>query len=250
MRNGSFILLFSLLAITGGQALGQGKVRVSGRVFDMSKVTPLGYVSVLSNSGAGTLTDTLGRYTLLLDESDSLWFSYLGKATPKYAVQTIPNVFAFEIALHVNVTELKQVMVKPRDYIMDSIQNRLDYAKAFNFRKPGIGISTSPGGGVGLDIGEFIDMFKFRRNKRMLGFQDRLLHEEEERYIDHRFSRPLIVRLTQLRGADLDTFIARYRPNVYFIQFTTDYELQSYIKDSFKEYKREKGLQEGKKEEE
>lgn len=225
------------LLLSGSQVLGQAKVRVSGRVFDMSKVTPLGYVSILSNSGAGTLTDTLGRYAILLAETDSLWFSYLGKPTPKYAVKNIPNVFAFEIALHVNVTELKQVMVKPRDYIQDSIQNRLDYAKVFNWNKPGIGISTSPGGGVGLDIGQLVDMFKFRRNKRMQGFQDRLLREEEEKYIDHRFSRPLVVRLTGLRGVELDSFIVRYRPNVYFVQFTTDYELQAYIKDCYREYK-------------
>jgi len=62
--------------------------------------------------------------------------------------------------------------------------------------------------------------------------------EEEERFIDHRFSRTLIIKLTQLRGKDLDTFIARYRPTVEFTQYSSDYEFQSYIKNCFLHYQR------------
>lgn len=218
--------------------MGQARVRVSGRVFDMSKINPLVAVSVLSTSGNGTITDSTGRYSLLVHETDSIWFSYLDKPTPKYAIRAIPNIYSFDIALHVNIVELKQVMVKPRNYHMDSVQNRLDYAKAFDFQKPGIGSSITPGGAVGLDLNEFFDMFRFRRNRRMLAFQERLLREEEERFIDHRFSRALVIRITQLRGAELDTFIRRYRPDVYFIQEATEYELQSYIKQSFLKYQR------------
>ena len=132
----------------------------------------------------------------------------------------------------------------PRNYRMDSIQNRLDYAKAFNFRKPDLEslTSTSPSGGVGLDINEFIRMFQFRRNRRMEAFQERLLREEEEKYIDHRFSRTLIIRITQLRGAELDTFIRWYRPTLDFTESTTDYEFQSYIKRCYLSYRRYKLL--------
>ena len=102
----------------------------------------------------------------------------------------------------------------PRNYRLDSIQNRQDYAKAFNFQKPGIGssLNMAPGGGVGLDIDEFIRMFQFQRNKRMRAFQDRLLQEEEDKYIDHRFNRALVIKLTQLRGPQLDNFMKIYRP--------------------------------------
>lgn len=128
----------------------------------------------------------------------------------------------------------------PRDYRSDSIQNREDYAKAFNFQKPGLGTSLNlgPAGGVGLDIGELIHMFQFRRNKRMLAFQQRLLQEEEDRYIDHRFNRALIIRLTQLKGTELDTFVKTYRPDIEFIMTSSDYELQDYIKKSFSHFQR------------
>lgn len=218
------------------------QVRVTGRVYDMSQKNPMQAVSVLSNSGAGTITDSLGRYSILVPENDSIWFSYLGKPTPKYSVQSVRNLQTFEVALHVNITELKQVMVRPPNYKLDSIQNRLDYAKAFNFEKPGIGISTGPvtsgsaPAGVGLDVNEFINMFRFRRNRNMLAFQQRLLREEQDKYIDHRFSRALVIKLTKLKGADLDTFMARYRPPLFLVQNATEYEFQLYIKNCYEKF--------------
>jgi hypothetical protein len=209
-------------------------------VYDLSQKMGLEAVSVLSTSGKGTLTDKEGHYSLVVNEKDSIWFSYLNKPTPKYPVLSVANLNSFDISLHVASTTLPEVRVMPPDYKRDSIQNRQDYAKAFDFQKPGVGTVTGvgPNGGAGLDIVEFINMFKFRRNRRMLAFQDRLLREEEERFIDHRFSRSLIIRLTQLRGAELDTFIVRYRPVVEFTQHSTDYEFQSYIKNCFLHYQR------------
>lgn len=215
-------------------------------MYDITQKQTLEAVSVMSTSGGGTITDRNGQYSILVGEKDSIWFSYLGKETPKVPVSSIQNTQNFETALHVNIEDLKKVYVMPRDYKRDSIQNREDYAKAFNFRKPNLESLTSvgPNGGVGLDINEFIRMFQFRRNRRMLNFQERLLKEETEKYIDHRFSRPLIVKITGLRGAELDTFIKWYRPQLEFVETATDYELQSYIKRcylSFQRYQRLRG---------
>ena len=214
------------------------QIRISGTVFDISMKRPLEAVSVLSNSGSGTITDVDGHYTLLVAENDSIWFSYLNKPTPKYAINAMQNRNNFEIALHVSSTQLKEVMIRSRNYRMDSIQNRMDYAKAFDFRKPGIGSAISPDGVVGLDINEFINMFRFRRNRRMLGFQERLLREEAERFVDHRFNKPLIRKLTGLTGSELDSFIVRYRPDLDFTQAASEYEFQQYIKLSFSHYQR------------
>lgn len=227
-----------MLLLLAATTTAVGQVRISGRVFDMSQSNPMQAVSVLSNSGVGTITDSLGRYSIVVPETDSIWFSYLGKPTPKYAVQSIRNIQLFEVALHVNITELKQVTVKPRNYKLDSIQNRLDYAKAFNFEKPGVSTSINPNGGVGLDIGEFINIFRFRRNRNMMAFRERLEQEETDKYIDHRFSRALVIKLTKLRGAELDTFMARYRPPLYLVQNATEYEFQLYIKKSYEKFHR------------
>lgn len=224
--------------LAAGLATGAAaQVRISGRVYDYSKYNPLEAVSVLSSSGSGTVSDSTGRYSIIVNDNDSIWFSYLNKPTQKYPVRLIPNKENFEISLHVNATELREVRVMPRNYRLDSIENRQEYAKAFNFQKPGIGSSLDlASGGVGLDLDEFFNMFKFRRNRRMLGFQHQLLEEEAQRFIDHRFNRALIFRLTQLKGTALDTFVEQYRPSLEFARNATDYELQDYIKKSFQHY--------------
>ncbi|OQP67165.1 hypothetical protein A3860_02050 [Niastella vici] len=204
----------------------------------MTQSIPLVSVSVMSTGGTGTVTDSLGRYEIYVKETDSIWFSYLGRGTPKYPVSSIPNQQNFEISLHVNVTELKPVMVKQRNYHLDSIENRREYAKAFNYKKPGLGIvkPTTQNAAVGVDLDQLIDVFNFRKNRRMAAFRDRLMEEEKEKYIEHRFNRALVIRLTQLRGAELDTFMVRYKPDLIFIETATDYELQSHIKKSFEKY--------------
>ena len=102
--------------------------------------------------------------------------------------------------------------------------------------------STGTNGGVGLDINEFIRLFQFRKNRSRLAFQKRLIQEEEDKFIDHRFNRALVIRLTQLRGAELDSFMKRYRPYLEFTQTASEYEFQYYIKQAYLHHERYKRL--------
>src|SRR5690606_37757345 len=157
------LFIFAVLLLLTPTADAQEKVRVSGRVYDMSQSNPLEAVSVESSSGGFTITDSLGRFSIIVNETDSIWFPYLQKPTPKYPVNTITNSSNFEIALHINMVQLKEVRIVPKNYSLDSIQNRKEYADAINYKKPGIGsaLDLSPGGGVGLDINQLIEMFQF-----------------------------------------------------------------------------------------
>lgn len=240
-----YIVFFLTFFITGCLCQGlTAQVIIKGRVYDMSKTIPLPSVSVLSSEGMGTVTDSLGYYTILVNETDSIWFSYLNKPTPKFAVSAINKFNGFDISLHVPVTELKEVKVVPRNYKRDSIQNRLDYAKAFDFHKPGISLSNPSSGsfGVGLDLDAFINMFNFRKNRRMAHFQQRLIQEEEDKFIDHRFNKPLVRKITKLTGAEQDDFMKKYRPSLDFTRNATDYEFAEYIKLAWQEYERKRGF--------
>jgi hypothetical protein len=217
------------------------QITVRGSVYDMSKTRPLAGVSVMSTSGRGAATNDMGNYALEVNENDSIYFSYLGKPTVKFAVKSMANLSGFDISLHVQTNILPEFLVMPPSYKFDSLQNREDYAKAFNYKKPGLGISTSPmgsgGAGVGLDLDQLINVFRFRRNKSMLGFQRRLIAEEEDKFIDHRFSRTLVKKLTTLNGTDLDRFMKLFRPTYEFSKISSDYEFDIYVKQSFARYK-------------
>ena len=208
----------------------------------MYRTKPLDGVSVISTSGRGTATDSNGNYSIVVNLDDSIYFSYLGQSTMSYPVRSIPYNTGFDIALHVDPTTLKEVKVMPRSYHTDSIQNRKDYAKIFNFKKPGFKIAgPSPdGAGAGIDLDELINMFRVGRTHRIQAFQRRLEEEEKDKYIDHRFNRSIVLKVTHLQGDELDSFMIRYRPSYEFCQKATDYDLLDYVKLAFREYSKDK----------
>ena len=208
-------------------------------MYDSTRTYPVVSVSVLTTAGKGTSTDIYGRYEIDVKEGDSVWFSYLNKPTVKYAVSKIFDASRFDIAIHINVPTLKEVIVKPRNYKMDSLHNRQDYADAFNWEKPRLkaNISSDYGAGVGFDLDEIIRMFQFRRNKSNAAFKERLLQEERDKFIDHRFNKGLVLRLTGLIGEARDSFMLRCRPTYEFCLYTGEYDFQLYIKQCYEAYK-------------
>ncbi len=224
--------------IAGNRNQAQAQLyKVRGYVYDSSRNFPLEAVSVISTAGKGTYTNADGFYEIEVGEKDSIWFSYLNKPTIKFPVLKMATPLSFDISLQVNVPTLKEVKVRPRYYRQDSIQNRLDYAKIFNYEKPKLRpVVTS--GGVGFNVEEIINMFRFRRNRSMESFQKRLLIDEQDKFIDHRFNKALVRRLTLLDGEELDSFMRVYRPSYTFTKVAGEYEFQYYIRTAFFRFKR------------
>lgn len=217
----------------------QGQIQVKGVVYDSLGRTPVPSVSVLTSSGKGTMTNGAGEYSLRIAKEDSIWFSYLGKPTRKFTLTDIPTPYSFDISLRINIPELPTVQVKNRDYRLDSLQNRLDYAKIFEFQRPGISTSTlgGVGGGVGFDLTEIVNAFRFRRTKRMLSFQKKLVTEEQDMFIKHRFSKALIRRITGMtEDSMIVLFIQQYQPSYFFTSRVNDYSFHKYIKDSYQRF--------------
>jgi hypothetical protein len=217
-----------------------GQYKVKGTVYDSSRVYPLEAVTVLTTSGKGTVTNGLGNYEIDVSEKDSIWFSYLGKPTIKFPVLKMTDPLHFDIAIQINIMVLKGVTVMPRNYRLDSLQNRRDYAKVFDYEKPKLRPTMGGGAGgvgVGFDLDELIRMFQFRKNRNMLKFQERLIEQEHEKFIDHRFNKQLVRRLTNLTNENLDSFMVIYRPTYQFTLLASDYDFQSYIKKCYEYFR-------------
>ena len=218
-------------------------VTISGVVYDISGRRPIESVVVHANSNQA-ITDSLGRYIITIKAKDSLWFSLFGKNTNKYPIDTIEDPRNFNIMIHVTGVDLPEVKVRNSYYRLDSLQNRMDYAKYFNYQAPGIKLSNNqqlfgPGGlTIGLDLDEIINMFRFKRNRNLQFLQKRLLSQEQEKYINYRFTKRFVQKITHLEGANLSSFMEYCKPSYEVLGLLNDLELGYYIQQKYIQFKK------------
>lgn len=235
------LLLIALFFLSSLPIAAQRRT-ISGTVFDISGRRPIESVSVYSSNNH-TFTDSLGRYLITVQSNDSLWFSLFGKNTQKFALDTIEDATNFNIMIHVTGFDLPEVTVRNNNYRYDSILNRQDYAKYFNYQKPGIRLSNSPsflgspGLSVGFDLNEIINIFRFKRNRNLQFLQNRLISQEQEKYVNYRFTKRFVQKLTRLEGQDLLDFMEYCRPSYTTLGLLNDLELGYYIQQKLVHFK-------------
>jgi hypothetical protein len=216
------LLVLGLFSLSGF-----AQVEVRGTVYDQSQLFAMPGVSVMGTSGQGTTTDSLGRYKLKLPLEDSIFFSYLGRRTAKYPVKRIARDYPLDMSLAVRVDSLPLVVVRPKPYRYDSAENRDEYRKVFEYQPEYVVGGANGGVGFNLDM-----LFNAKKNRQILSLQRRLLEEEQDKYVDYRFNRNLVKRITGLQRPAIDTFMRLYRPSYQFIRnCENDYEFYKYIKD-------------------
>jgi hypothetical protein len=219
---------------------------ISGTVYDSTKIYGVKNVKVISTGGITTYTDSLGGYKIVANENDSIWFYYQNKPTAKFPVRSITNLNNFDISLRVRVADkykaLKEVVVYGKSYRQDSIENRMTYSNIFNTQKPGLHSSFTPGSPPGFDLDAIINVFRFKHNKEIKAFQNRLLAEERDHYIDYKFNKKLVKRITGLDSANLARFMKEYRPPYEFAVLSSQLEFYQYILDASYKYKSEMKL--------
>ncbi len=230
MRSKIILLLLSFICTAGHL---KAQLILSGTVFDSTKRNLVEAVRVESTGGSFTMTDSMGRYKIPVTEKDSISFSYQNKPTQKFSVKDIPDPNHFDISLRVTVkgkyTTLKEVVVFAKSYREDSIENRRTYANVYDFRNPTVRTNITPDGAVGADLDEIINIFRFRRNKRLKAFQARLEKQEQEKYVNYRFNKTFVKRLTHLEGAQLDSFMVRYQPSYEFASQADEITFNKYV---------------------
>ena len=218
------------------------QVTVKGQVFDKSKLNPVESVKVFLNDSLIGLTDSLGRYEIPLLITDSFYFEYQQKPTQKFTLAQVVNPSKLDISLRVSVpskyTALKEVTVYAKSYRQDSMENRKEYADIFDYKKPGLSTSIGPDGTAGADINELINIFRFKRNKRIKKFQQRLEITEQEKYINFRFNKIFIRRTTNLETPMLDTFMLWYRPTYDFVAAASEVQMTQYVLLAFEQFKK------------
>lgn len=223
-----------------------GQVLISGTVYDSTKLYAVSNVNVISTSGATTITDSTGSYQITVSENDSISFFYRDKYTVKFPVSKIEDYTAFDISLRVTINPkyklLKNVTIFSNTYKRDSIETRISYSKIFGDSQPTLRSSFEEGGAAGLDVNELIGIFQFKKNKHNLAFRNRLIKEEQDRFVDYKFSSKTITRITGLKGDGLTEYKKLYRPSYIMVATSSLAQFYEYILNTSYVFKRENGI--------
>ena len=218
----------------------QAQFLLRGTVYDSSKINLVEGVRVVSTGGLYTVTDSMGDYHIMVTEKDSVSFIFRNKPTQKFAVRSVTDPDHFDISLRITVkgkySTLREVIVRSKSYRLDSMENRQTYADVFDYKKPGLSASMQDGV-AGADLDELINIFRFKRNKRLHKFQLRLEDLEREKYVSYRFNKTMIKRITQLDGAQLDSFMVKYRPTYEFVSTVDELTFNQFVLDASYQFK-------------
>jgi hypothetical protein len=217
------------------------QVTIQGTVYDKTMINGLPQVTISNTRGPIAVSDSLGHYSIRVPKEDTLYFSYLNKQTVAFPVKDIPDPSSFSVSIDVVGPALMPVYVHHNSYYADSVSNRRENREGFDYKKgPAVRNMRMMPGGQGIMAGVTLDfdMFFNRDVKRSKELMQRwLIEQEQDKYVDHRFSRAIVKRITGLDSADLRLFMRIYRPGYEFIRsFETDWELYSYILASSKSF--------------
>lgn len=236
----NFLFSLFICCIVTTSVFGQSTI-IAGTVFDISGRRPVEAVMVQAGKIV-TYTDSLGRYLINVNKRDSIAFSLFGKSTQKFPLDTVEDPMHFNVMIHVIGYDLPEVRVRNSNYRLDSIQNRIAYSKFFNYTPPSLKftppLNPVPGSlTIGLDLDEIINAFRFKRNRNLQFLQNRLISQEREKYVDYRFTKIFVQRVTHLEGLSLTDFMEYCRPSYDVLALLNDLELGYYIEQKLKAYK-------------
>lgn len=149
------------------------------------------------------------------------------------------------IILQQAVIELNEVHVTgKRDRVKDSINNRKMFAKEFNSAAPKfkdiVVVAANPGpipvAGVTIVPSQLLRAITYKHS-REYKFKKVLIRDEQNRYIDSRFSDDLVTGITGLKGDSLLNFMDKYRPGIDQLKKMADYDIRVYIKASWQKFR-------------
>lgn len=246
-KYGLLIILFSVCA---GVANVRAQQLLNGQVLaSISNNLSVEGIMVDAASGKTTFTDHLGYFQLPIIQGDTFYFYIGSKRSRPYFIDSIPDRNKFVVSLESILrpvgqatpfgypqSDLADVTVYGRNYHKDSLANRQQYGKYFDYRKPTTGQVAL--GMLGSPVTALYEGLNKKKQRRLTIMKSNLLNIEQDGYIDSRFNLQTVIRyIGQQDETVLDDFMKKYRPKYEDLHTMGEVEFAIYINTSFKEYK-------------
>jgi len=215
----------------------QAQTLMKGIVLDGETGKPLFSVSIFNLSNEqSTTTNEQGYYSLPVKQGDELSYSLIGYHTSQRLATPGSDL----------TVELRPLSVQMQEYILhpdytpfqkDSAEMASLYGKELNTTRVKTSVGSADGGGLavnGLIGGAVQKMSKsYKKNKK---FKETFKQDQEQKYIDTRYTPQLVNGITSFSGDTLATFMNLYPMEYPFARAATDLELKMWIRGNYKDY--------------
>src|SRR5882757_2903896 len=232
MRHIIYLLFFVLPGFTGfTQQFLTGKVRKKETLEILSSVSV--YNQTLRKH---SLSDEEGKYRIMAQSGDIVIFSCVGYHADTIAVSAKILGAEFPILLDLRPVSLQAVTVGSlTNYQLDSLERRQVYSWIYEQQPQPVVERQRQGDGVGIELN--VIPHGSSEVRQRLHLKKLILREEQQYYVNFRFSADYISHHTHLEGDSLKQFMVRYRPTYDFCRKAANIDILVYINNNFKKFK-------------
>jgi hypothetical protein len=230
------MFIAALLLVISTGAIAQ---RLHGKIYSLPADSLLSGVNIL-NAGKHLSTQSTmgGSYEIAVDEGDTVIFSSIG-----YRPDTLPVAYymlsnSYDITLVPATGTLSAITLYSYDrFRKDSLQRRSEYGYLLDQKNTLVNRKTASKG-FGITISPLSYFSAKQKAQRKL--KKRLKEQEKESFIDSRFSKQFVYRITGLAPSSLKLFMALYRPSYTFCRKSGEDEMILYVSEKLKLFKERK----------
>ncbi len=228
-----FCTLLLLLTAFSGQA----QQFLTGKIYKKNTTEGLLSVSIHNiTQQRYDLSEEDGSYHIQVGVGDHISFSSVGYMSDTVTVTASMLTAAYAIYLDVRSQTLQTVRVgELSNYQLDSMDRRKEYAWVYDHSNtPHVARDRQGADGVGVTLNVFRNTSTAA--KQRIHLDKRLEKEEEDYYIDSRYNKDYVTKITHLKGDSLTEFMRKYRPYYDYCRKASNVDILVYINDSYKQY--------------
>lgn len=231
-----YITLLLALCVLGSLHV-SGQQFLTGKIYKANSTEHLVSVSIHNiTQQRYDLSEEDGSYHIQAAPGDHISFSSVGFKADTVTVTASILTAAYPVYLDVRAQTLQTVRVgQYTNYQLDSMDRRKEYAWVYDHETaPHVARDRQGADGVGVTLNIFRNSSSAAKQRIKLG--KRLEKEEEDYYVDSRYNKDYVTKITKLKGDSLADFMRRYRPSYDYCRKAANVDILVYINDSYKQY--------------
>jgi hypothetical protein len=229
-----YIFYLFVLLLSGGLTASAQQF-LTGKVYVKGSSDTLISVSIHNiTQGRYDLSDEDGSYRIQAAAGDHIAFSAVGHKPDTLTVTASILTASYPVFLEIKPQTLATARVEFTNYQLDSLDRRKEYGWVYEQGHEKRFEQQRPGDGVGVNMNIFRNTSTAARQRKEL--EKRLAKEEQEYYVDFRYSKEYVARITRLQGDSLKMFMKKYRPSYDYCRRAATVDILVYINDCYKQF--------------